>query len=322
MTSRLPPFKSIEAFVVAAQCLSFTSAASVLCITVPGVSRRIKALEAELGIVLFQRMHRALRLTPAGQRYFERLRPAIAAIRDASESVRSVPRASTVKLSVPPSFAANWLFPRLPRFQAAHGAIEIVLDTPLGDADFDRSDVDLAIRLGRGNWPDLHVRPLLDVVAFPVCTRTLIARGQAMRGISDLLKYPLMSASDQPELWHDVLATYGVAAPTNLRHLRFETCNLLYEAAVNGLGVAMGLDVLVEPYLEAGRLIRPLDHIRHVPPERFYLVCRDQDRDHWSVRTLAAWLMDEAAKWRSCASVAVRLTEPPQSAIVLAPAPE
>jgi len=317
MTGRLPPFKSIEAFVVAAQSLSFTAAASVLCITVPGVSRRIKALEAELGVVLFQRMHRALRLTPAGQRYFEKLLPAIDAIRNASESIRSLPRANTIKLSVSPSFAANWLFPRLPRFQAAHGAVEIVFDTSLGYVDFDRSDIDVAVRFGRGNWPGLRVRPLLDIVAFPVCSRALIARGQAVRGMHDLLKYPLMSTTLQPGLWRDVLATCGIAEPSNLRHLHFETCNLLYEAAVNGLGVAMGMDVLVEPYLAGRRLIRPLEHIRYVPPERFYLVSRNQDRDCSPVRAFCTWLMDEAAKWRSRASVAIESSDPSQSSIVL-----
>lgn len=317
MTGRLPPFKSIEAFVVAAQSLSFTTAASILCITVPGVSRRIKALETELGVALFQRLHRALRLTPAGQRYLERLVPAIDAIREASDSIRSLPRTNGIKLSLPPSFAANWLFPRLPRFQAMHGAVEILFDTSLGYADFDRSDVDVAIRFGRGNWPGLYVKPLLDVVAFPVCSRTLIARGQAVRGVRDLLKYPLMSASHHEELWRDVFSMNGITEPLKLRHLHFETCNLLYEAAVNGLGIAMGIDALVEPYLADRRLIRPLEQIRYVPPERFYLVCRNRDRECSPVRTFCAWLTDEAAKWRSRASVAGGLTEPAQSAIVL-----
>jgi LysR family glycine cleavage system transcriptional activator len=322
MTYRLPPFKSIEAFVVAAQSLSFTTAASVLRITVPAVSRRIQALEMELGVVLFHRMHRSLRLTSAGQSYVDKLAPVIDTLRQASESVRGMPRANRVKVSVLPSFAANWLFPRLSRFQSTHRNVQIVFDTSTEYVDFDRSDVDLAIRLGRGNWPGLHVRPLLDIMAFPVCCPALIARGHSLRSPHDLLKYPLMSTSHQTELWRDLLRMAGVVEPPTVQFTNFETFNLLYEAAAAGLGIATGLDALVEPYIEDGRLVRPLQDLQSRLPKRFYLVCRNHDRDRLPVRTLCSWLMDEAAAWRNQNSLATDVTERSQSSIVLEPLSE
>ncbi len=129
MTSRMPPFKSIEAFVVAARALSFTEAALTLNITVPAVSRRIQALESDLGVPLFQRNHRTLKLTQAGESYFFNLEPAIGAIRRASQDIRVAARPRSVKVDLPASLAANWLVPRLHHFHARHRGVHVELES-------------------------------------------------------------------------------------------------------------------------------------------------------------------------------------------------
>src|SRR5258708_39506122 len=113
MGKRMPPFKSIEAFVVAARALSFTDAACALHLTVPAVSRRIQSLETELGVPLFHRKHRALELTDVGASYLSRLAPAIETIRHASDRLRGHSHGHSLKVSLPASLAANWLVPRL-----------------------------------------------------------------------------------------------------------------------------------------------------------------------------------------------------------------
>ncbi len=184
--SRMPPFKAIEAFVVAARALSFTEAASVLNITVPAVSRRVQTLESNLGVPLFQRKPRALGLTQAGESYLSELEPAIDAIRRASHCARARTRLCSVRLSLPASLAANWLVPRLHHFHAAHRGIRVELESDgehfkARDASehdkLNEGEADIVIRLSNGNWPGLRTARLLDLKGFPVCSPSLIAAG-------------------------------------------------------------------------------------------------------------------------------------------------
>jgi LysR family glycine cleavage system transcriptional activator len=168
MGHRMPPFKAIEAFVVAARTLSFTEAASRLHLTVPAVSRRIRALETELGVVLFERAHRVLRLTTAGEAYLAHLAPALETIRRASDELRGEPRGRSLTVNLPASLAANWLVPRLRGFHASHSDIEVELRSMNGHTDLG-SEADLAIWPGPGNWPGLRAERLLEMDAYPVC---------------------------------------------------------------------------------------------------------------------------------------------------------
>jgi len=297
MNDRLPPFKSIEAFVAAAQSLSFTKAASALCITVPAVSRRIQALEAHLGTSLFQRTHRALKLTRSGELYLQKLAPAIDTIREASADIRHNPRRNAVKVSVIPSLAANWLVPRLPRFYAAHNAIQVEFETSIDYVDFDESDVDVAIRFGSGNWSGLHTDRLLDVTAYPVCSREFAERVRPRLTLSDLVRVPLLGSSHQPDLWPNWFRMAGIPQPAEIQVINFDSFHLLYEAAVNGLGLAMGFDAIVQPYLDDGRLIVPFD-TKLTFPKKFYVVCPPHDHERLPVHIFCKWLMSEAATWR------------------------
>jgi LysR family glycine cleavage system transcriptional activator len=298
MVDRLPPFKSIEAFVVAARTLSFTKAASALHITVPAISRRIQALEAELGTPLFQRMNRALKLTRSGELYLQKLAPAIESIREASAGIRYSPRRNAVKVSVVPSFAAHWLIPRLPRFYAEHRAIQVEFDTSMDYVDFDDSDVDVAIRFGSANWSGLQTKRLFDVMAYPVCSHEFVQRLRPPFALNDLVRVPLLGSSHQPELWPGWLRMAGIPRPSEIQVINFDTLHLLYEAAVSGLGVAMGFDAIVRPYVDDGRLTAPFE-TKFVFPKKFYLVCPTHDHERLPVHIFCRWLMAEAAAWRN-----------------------
>jgi LysR family transcriptional regulator, glycine cleavage system transcriptional activator len=297
MNVRLPPLKSVEAFVVAAQFLSFTKAASVLHITVPAVSRRIQALEVELGAPLFQRMHRALKLTSTGELYLQKLAPAIESIRQASATVRGTPRRKAVKVSVISSFAANWLVPRLSRFYAQHHSVQIEFETSNDYVNFGESDVDVAIRLGTGNWAGVHTERLLDLTAYPVCTSGYAKSKHLPCALSDLVRAPLLGLTPQPELWPNWLKMAGIVPPDDLRVIEFDSFHLLYEAAANGLGLAMGVDVIVQPFLQSGRLIAPFD-IKYNFSKKFYLVSPTRDYKRPPVRAFCEWLKAEAELWR------------------------
>ena len=293
MGKRMPSFKSIEAFVVVARALSFTEAASALHLTVPAVSRRIKSLETELGVSLFHRKPRALQLTEAGESYLSHLAPAIETIRHASDRVRGHSHGHSLKVSLPASLAANWLVPRLPSFHAKHRGIQIELQSMNGCADLDASEADLAVWPGTGDWPGLRAQRLLDMDAYPVCGADFLGAGQPLRSLDDLLQCPLLGIAGQEDFWPEWLRAAGVVGPARVQQV-FDNFHLLYQAAASGLGVALGVDVIVGPYLEASQLVRPFD-VSFRLTKGYYVVCRSSDWTQRPIGTFRQWLMTQAA---------------------------
>jgi len=292
MGKRMPSFKSIEAFVVVARALSFTEAASALHLTVPAVSRRIKSLETELGVSLFHRKPRALQLTEAGESYLSHLAPAIETIRHASDRVRGHSHGHSLKVSLPASLAANWLVPRLPSFHAKHRGIQIELQSMNGCADLDASEADLAVWPGTGDWPGLRAQRLLDMDAYPVCGADFLGAGQPLRSLDDLLQCPLLGIAGQEDFWPEWLRAAGVVGPARVQQV-FDNFHLLYQAAASGLGVALGVDVIVGPYLEASQLVRPFD-VSFRLAKGYYVVCRSSDWTQRPIGTFRQWLMTQA----------------------------
>jgi len=288
----MPPFKSIEAFIVVARALSFTEAASALHLTVPAVSRRIKNLETELGVSLFHRKPRALQLTEAGESYLSHLAPAIETIRHASDRVRGHSHGHSLKVSLPASLAANWLVPRLPSFHAKHRGIQIELQSMNGCADLDASEADLAVWPGTGDWPGLRAQRLLDMDAYPVCGADFLGAGQPLRSLDDLLQCPLLGIAGQEDFWPEWLRAAGVVGPARVQQV-FDNFHLLYQAAASGLGVALGVDVIVGPYLEASQLVRPFD-VSFRLAKGYYVVCRSSDWTQRPIGTFRQWLMTQA----------------------------
>jgi LysR family glycine cleavage system transcriptional activator len=292
MGKRMPSFKSIEAFVVVARALSFTEAASALHLTVPAVSRRIKSLETELGVSLFHRKPRALQLTEAGESYLSHLVPAIETIRHANDRIRGRSPGHSLKVSLPASLAANWLVPRLPSFHAAHRGIQIELQSMNGCADLDASEADLAVWPGTGDWPGLRAQRLLDMDAYPVCGADFLGAGQPLRSLDDLLQCPLLGIAGQEDFWPEWLRAAGVVGPARVQQV-FDNFHLLYQAAASGLGVALGVDVIVGPYLEASQLVRPFD-VSFRLTKGYYVVCRNSDWTQRPIGTFRQWLMTQA----------------------------
>jgi LysR family transcriptional regulator, glycine cleavage system transcriptional activator len=291
VAQRLPPLRAIEAFVLAAQHLSITRAAEELGLSVPATSRRIHALEADLGVRLFRRLHRALALTKAGETYRDRLAPAFAEIRAASEAVRAPTRRRTLRINLLQSFAANWLMPRLPRFQALHPELRIELETETATIDLAaREDVDVAIRLGEGPWPGLAAERLITPEVFPVCAPALRRR---LRRIDDLARFTWLGSRHLPRSWAEWADAVGHPELTPKAIQDFDNLQLLYEAATGGLGIALGIDVIVAPYLADGRLVAPFPQ-RVRRSRAYWLVCRKAERDRPPIRAFRDWILGEA----------------------------
>jgi LysR family glycine cleavage system transcriptional activator len=246
------PLRSVEAFVLVARFLSLPKAATALAITVPAVSRRIQLLERHLGTRLFDRLPRGLALTPAGESYIAALGPAWDAMQAATASARAPSQCNALKVTVIPTFAVNWLLPRLARRRPA--AMEIEIETSPDIVDLSaRAEIDCAVRLGRGPWAGTSSQTVLPVEAYPVASPAFVAANRLARP-EDLGRHTLIGSNHQPDFWPEWFRLSGLAADGP--YTSFDNLQLVYEAAANGLGIAIGLDPLVRPYLDHGRLVR------------------------------------------------------------------
>lgn len=286
------PLRSIEAFVVVAREFSLTRAASVLGITVPAVSRRIQILERYLDTRLFDRSPRGLGLTAAGERYAAELAPVWDAVRAATETAKARPRSGAFRVSVIPTFAANWLMPRLAR--ARLPGVDVELETAADIVELAaRRDLDCAIRLGRGPWPGTISERLLPIEAYPVARPGFVANDRLSDG-ADLTRHTLIGSNHQPDFWPEWYRLNGIAFRFG-GYRSFDNLQLVYEAAAAGLGIAIGLDPMVRPYLENSRLVR-LTPNGVTLSRAFHLVRRADRTADKRFATFGNWLRAETAQ--------------------------
>ena len=194
MPRRLPQLNALKAFEAAARHVSFTRAAEELCVTQGAVSHQVKALEAELGIKLFNRERQRLIITDAGRDYLAVVRDALDRVAMGTERLVQRQSSGMLTVSTSPDFAAKWLVHRLGRFAEAHPAIDLRVSAVMHHVDFAREDVDVAVRHGDGHWPGLHVTRLCSEQLFAVCSPAL---GAKLKRPKDLLKLPLLHLDDR-----------------------------------------------------------------------------------------------------------------------------
>ncbi|MBV9537382.1 MAG: transcriptional regulator GcvA [Acidisphaera sp.] len=289
----------LRVFEAAARRLSFTRAAEELHVTQGAVSQRIRALEDELGLPLFERSAAGLRLTAAGAALASGVRDALERIAATLAEIGGAGDAAPLVVSVLPSFASRWLMPRFPRFAAAHPDIPVQIVALLGLADFRTQNVDLAIRFGEGRYPGLSVTRLMGDSVGPVCSPALLASRGPIDGVHDLPRLPLLhdsvadgdpSGSD----WRSWATAVGADHLPLARGQRFSQADLAIEAAVLGLGVVLARTSLCSDQLRAGTLTRlPLP----VVPTRwsYYLVHPPERAARPGLAALCAWLLEEVA---------------------------
>ncbi len=252
MTIRLPPLTTLRAFEAAARLESFSRAAEEISVTHGAVSHQVRALERALGIALFQRNGRRVSLTAAGRHFADRVGAALRDIAEAAQFIRRSERDHVLTISTLPSFAARWLLPRMGRFMEQHPEMAISVHTSLSLVDLERDEVDLAIRLGGGDWPGLEAQKFLDDEFFPVASPRF-NEGRLPRRPADLGKFRLMRSVAAP--W----APWFRAAGVKLDEPRgpvFSDAALLLQAAVDGRGIALARRSIAEDDLRTGRLVR------------------------------------------------------------------
>src|SRR2546430_8315351 len=205
---RLPPLNALKAFEAAARHESFTRAAEELCVTQGAVSHQVKALEAELGIKLFNRERQRLIITEAGRDYLAVLRDAFDRIAVGTERLVQRQTSGVLTVSTSPDFAAKWLVNRLGRFAEAHPGIDLRVSATMHHIDFVREEVDVAVRHGDGNWPGLDAIRVCVEQLFPVCSPKLMSGRNKIAKPSDLLKSQLLHLADS-KAWSEWFEAAG-----------------------------------------------------------------------------------------------------------------
>jgi len=283
---------ALLAFTSAARSLSFQNAARALHLTPGAISRKIQGLERTIGVALFERHHKRVALTEAGHRLLAEIGPPLDALAAAVQRVRV--RAGPAALSVfaYPTFAIRWLMPRWVRFHDRHPDIDLQLTTSVEEANFTdgQYDVALAIAPRTRAAPPLVAHDLLPLELFPVCAPALAAR---LRAPEDLRRVTLLHGAPRPDDWRRWLDEAGVAGVDPGRGLRLDTLTLAYQAAIEGLGVAIGIAAFVEQDLVEGRLVRPFRQSRRARRsiQLLYPAARAADP---RVLAFRDWLLGEA----------------------------
>jgi LysR family transcriptional regulator, glycine cleavage system transcriptional activator len=296
---RLPPLTSLRAFEAAARHLNFEKAGDELAVTASAVGQQVKALEAWLGRPLFHRLpSKGVALTGLGERYAESLSELLDRLHEATARALRPESSQVLTVSTLPSFAANWLIPRLGRLRERHPDLEIRVSVSSARTDFAREDVDVVVRFGRGNWPGLRSDLLMEEMFFPVCSTALLDDpSRPLREPSDLRYHTLLHevVDSVPDYitWDRWLAAVGVEGIDTSHGPRFQHTFLSLQAAASGQGVALATNVLIGDYLDAGRLASPFPHeVRGT--HQYYIACPEGSADRSAIVAFRTWLLAEA----------------------------
>jgi LysR family transcriptional regulator, glycine cleavage system transcriptional activator len=287
----LPSLNGLRAFEAAARHMSFTRAADELNVTQTAISHQIRRLEEQLQKRLFVRKNRALALTRDAADYLPAIRTAFDDLRRATERLQRPEREELLTVSTTTSLAAKWLVTRVASFQDAHPGIEVRLTTPPHLVDFQREEVDMAVRYGRGNWPGLRTQWLMAEDVFPVCSSSLMRGPKPLRRPEDLVHHTLLHTTAGREDWQLWLTAAGLPVSLALRRgLSFDQSVMALQAAMDGLGIALCKKSLVDADIAAGRLVVPFDVV--LPADAgYYIVAPEETADTRKIALFRDWLL-------------------------------
>ncbi|WP_181832913.1 transcriptional regulator GcvA [Bosea caraganae] len=299
MAWRLPPLNALRAFEAAGRHVSFTRAAEELHVTPGAVSRQIKLLEDFLGVELFDRTNRDLRISEASRAYVAALTDVFDRTDGATKRLLNAHKEQPLHVHCAMTFALRWLMPRLPLFHKLDPTREIQLTTsftPMPASILGAGDVDISIQLGRGDWSGLIAHRIAGGELVPVCSPQLLATSPALRHANDLSRHTLLHSLARPDDWRDWLAAAGADAVDAGHSLRFESSSLAYQAAIDGIGIAIGQMALVVEDIELGRLVPAFDFVFQ-NGNAYYLTYLERAEKNPRLMAFRDWILGEAGRY-------------------------
>ena len=288
----LPPLETLRVFEVACRHGSYSEAARELHVTHSAVSQRIRQLEDDLGLTLFERHGNRMVPTPSGLRLQAGVKSAFSELGAALGSLQTRRTDAEVTVSLLPVMAARWLVPRLSRFKARFPRINLHIKTGQSLANFKSDGVDIAIRFGMGDWKGLRAIKLLNEEFFPVCSPSL-NDGRLPKDPASMLSEPLLI--DRNLSWRAWFKSTGLKLDREIAGTSFTDTNALMEAAVMGQGIALGRLSVTRSDILTGKLVRLSEHSLRVA-YCHYAVYPISSESNPSLVAFRDWLIEEARR--------------------------
>lgn len=292
MRRHIPSLSALQAFESAGRMSSFTRAARELNVTQSAVSRHIRALEEELGVVLFQRVDQRVSLTPAGGRYIRAIRACLDEIEASTFDLKTGRHDSgSIHLVTPPTFGARWLVPRLPEFMERYPQIQLRLSVKADPIDFGNAVFDAAISFGMQPPAHIGFEQLTQGVLIAVCSPRLNLQSKTGLSLAEMTRYRLLElGGDRP--WNTLCQRYRVRLPNEDSILRYEYFDAGIQSAISGEGILLVQPFLVIEHLRNGALT--LASPQNVKSESCYFFCFTRPkRINNSIKLFGTWMKDE-----------------------------
>jgi LysR family glycine cleavage system transcriptional activator len=287
----MPSLKFLKTFHVAARRQSFKAAADELCITASAVSHQMKLLEMQLGLTLFERGPRSLKLSEAGTYYLENIESLFSRIESVTEQLRQRYSRSVARLQVTSFFASELLFPNLNQFSQRYPDIDLQITTRATARAEHAADADVSVIVGVGPWPDLKTAALFPQSFIPACAPHMLPR-LSIGKPADLTAHTLIAHNTRPALWDQWAVLHGMDKLRPKQVIRLDSMSAAVDAAESGVGIALVSTPLAAERFAAGTLAKVLP--AEIPTGEHYVVAmRPQDHAHAVVRVLSDWLIKQ-----------------------------
>lgn len=257
------------------------------------ISHQIKLLEQHLGLELFIRKARSVALSPAGEQYYPVLREALDAIAEATEKLLAPQRPDVLTVQLYSTFAIRWMIPRLPRFQMSYPDINVRFNTSQQDVDFEQSDVDACVMIGNRYRNDLHYTQLFSCEVFPVCSPSLLQGSDALAKPEDLMRHTILQVYPSKDDWYTWLEANNLSSVNPEAGLQFDSYDHALSTAIQGMGVALGMQPYVAREMDAGLLVEPFPEMRVPHQGDWYFVSRKEKAHQKKVALFRGWLLQQ-----------------------------
>lgn len=295
----LPSLPSLTIFEAAARHSSFTRAAEELNLSQSAVSKQVQSLESFLGLRLFERIRQRIVLTEAGQLYLARVREALEILESATmEALAFQGGGGMLNIATLPTFGSRWLASRIGRFRALHPRIALNLTARTWPFDLVEENIDVAIYFGEKPWPGGLSDRLMEEEVIPVCAPSLMAPDGPVSSVADLERVALLHHRARPRAWKDWLQRADDTTVNPFHGVRFEQFEMIIQATISGMGMAIVPKFMIEVELADGTLVAPFGRPMK-SPESYFLVCPERKSHLPAVQAFRQWLQDEvaASKW-------------------------
>lgn len=297
MRRKIPSTTALVAFESAARHQSFTKAADELALTQGAVCRQIAGLEEFLGIELFRRSRRGVQLTEAGLAYSRKVAAQLDAVERDTLAAMGQQGAMSIELAVVPTFATQWLVPRLKEFQRLHPEVTVHLTNRTRPFLFADTAFDAAIYFGDADWSGTEAHYLMPEYPLPVCSPELLA-GRAQLSAEELAALPLLQQTTRPYAWRQWFNAQGLNVPRDMSGPRYELFSMLAQAAIHGMGVALVPPFLIQRELTEGRLVAAHPQAFHSDERAYYLIIPERKLESAALRAFRDWLLQAARTYQ------------------------